>query len=377
MGSRAPARLVCAVAVLTLALLDCSGRQRLALAPAQTVLASERAELPVTRCGGRFVVQAVIDGAGPFRLVLDTGSSAILLGSRIADAAKLPSAGNGAVVGTVAGSRRLDRTVHVVALRVGQLELHDFKALVYATPDNLGGDARAYDGVLGMSAFSDVTLTLDFPRSRVFASRAPLPLDASTSEVDFSIGVPVVWASWGDFAVPAILDTGFTGEFALPHGGDWSFLTAPGLRARSGRLDGDVSFGSLVLATPSVRLTAQPALIGTEALRDVVLTLDAHNHRVRFEGPRTVASTPEQGIGASFREYEESWEVQSVFEDTPAALAGLHAGDRVVAIYELPVCAFACGKWQERVRSPHAVRLDVRRDGEPLAIVVGTATLLD
>jgi hypothetical protein len=365
------------VAVLTLACLDGRNRRHFATAAAHTILATETAELPVTRCGSRFVAHAMVDGVGPFRFIIDTGSSANFVGSRMVEAAKLASTAVRVAVGTVGGRRRLDRAAHVATLRLGALEISDFDALVYETPTDGGGDVSAYDGVLGMSAFSSVTLTMDFRNGRVQAARAPLAAGESTSLFDFSTGVPVMWASWGEFAAPVVIDTGFSGEFALPRSGDWQFATAPGVRARSGRLGGDVLLGTLVLAQPSVRLTAHPALVGTDALRDVVLTLDARSRHVRFEGPRTIAARPVHGIGVSFREYKESWKIESVFDDTPASRAGLREGDRVVAIDTSPVGTFACGKWEERLRSSLAVRLDVERDGEPLEFMVGSTKLVD
>jgi len=365
------------VAMSALAFLDCGSTRRFTPTPSQVVLATDPAGLEVTRCGGRFVAIATIDGVGPFRLVLDTGSSASIFSSGLAARASLPLAPVDAIVGTADGARRIDRAVHVRSLKMGAFEIADFDALVYPSTANLGVDAGAYDGILGMSSFTSVAITFDFPRGRVSVSSRTLAEDPFTSTLDVSMGVPVVWASWDDFTVPAVLDTGYTGELALPRGGAWSFATAPGRRAALGRLDGSVSIGTMVLEQPSVRLTEEPALVGTEALRNTVLTLDARTRLARFDGPRLVVARPKLGIGATFRQTDASWEIRSVFDDTPASRVGLRTGDRVLSIDGMPVRTFACGKWEERLGSPQPVRLQIERDGDPFGVEIVPTSLVD
>lgn len=363
-----------ATAVATAAI-ACGSDRRFTPAPARTTLGVQTVEIPVSRCGTRFIMLATVDGAGPFRFLLDTGSSVTLLGSNVASAASLRSLPGGGVIDTTSGSRKLDRAVRVGSLRSGELEVGEFDALVYERSEVT--DGRPFDGILGMSAFASVTLRLDYPAGRVSATRTPLREDDHTFTVDFSTGVPVVWASWGTFTVPAVLDSGYTGELALPRGGDWTFDTQPESRARYGRLHGDVSFANLVLAHPAVGWTDAPALIGGGALRDVVVTLDARNHLVRFDGPMTIARRSHRGIGVAFREGADSWEVVSAFDDTPATRAGLHVGDRVLAIDAAPVSTFGCGAWDDRLRKPDTVRLVVARGDQRLEFEIVPETLLE
>src|SRR5438477_7820894 len=81
-------------------MLACGSDRRFTAAPSRTTLGVQTAELPVLRCGTRFIVQATVDGAGPFRFLLDTGSSVTLLGSNVASAAGLRTLPGGGVVDT-------------------------------------------------------------------------------------------------------------------------------------------------------------------------------------------------------------------------------------------------------------------------------------
>ena len=85
-------------AAIAAAALACGSDRRFTAAPARTSLGVQTVELPVSRCGTRFIVQATVEGAGPFRFLLDTGSSVTLLGSNVANAANLRSLPGGGVI---------------------------------------------------------------------------------------------------------------------------------------------------------------------------------------------------------------------------------------------------------------------------------------
>lgn len=114
--------------------------------------------LPVERCGDFFLVEATLNGRGPFRLKLDTGYPRTQLSP--AAAASL-------------GARRSIRSIEAGDFRArGRIPIGvtDLDALGLA----LGRD---YDGIIGYTVFRDLLITYDFPAGAVRLRRGSLPAD--------------------------------------------------------------------------------------------------------------------------------------------------------------------------------------------------------
>ena len=162
---------------------------------------------PTTLDGaGRVVIPVVVNGQGPFRFLLDTGANRSALTSRLAarlglavsneEAVQLQGVTGGAVVGTaeidslVAGALRIDRT---------RLPVLD------ATLDRV-------DGVLGVEAFGNKRLVVDFDHDRVVIedSRSGPPSPRLTVlPARFRHGLLLVVDAYvGRIRVSAVLDSG-------------------------------------------------------------------------------------------------------------------------------------------------------------------------
>ena len=155
---------------------------------------------------GRIWAPVLINGRGPFRLVLDTGASDCAITAPVAAALGLaPESSHVVLVQGVAGSAIVP-TVEVESLSVGDLDLTSATLPIVA--DALGGA----EGVLGTAGLKDKRIDIDFRHDRItivrsHEQRAPigfvtLPLERSGP------GLLMVAASVARVRVHAVIDTG-------------------------------------------------------------------------------------------------------------------------------------------------------------------------
>jgi hypothetical protein len=161
---------------------------------------------PTTRDSiGRIWAPVLIDGKGPFRLVLDTGASRSALIPRVVEQLGLPVKPDGARVRGVTGAAVVP-TVRVQSLEFGELRVEDVTLPVVA--DVFGGA----DGVLGGDGLDDKRIVIEFRRDRISIARSrrqPAAVDFSVVPFEHTkaqgLRVPVMV---GPVKAVAIIDTG-------------------------------------------------------------------------------------------------------------------------------------------------------------------------
>jgi predicted aspartyl protease len=114
---------------------------------------------------GRIWAPVLINGKGPFRLVLDTGASKSALLPRVPRALGIPTQASAMRVHGVTGSTDVS-TVKIEQLEVGELLIESTTLPI--VPDVFGGA----DGVLGNEALGDKRIFIDFRRDRIEISRS-------------------------------------------------------------------------------------------------------------------------------------------------------------------------------------------------------------
>jgi predicted aspartyl protease len=155
---------------------------------------------------GRIWAPVMINGRGPFRLVLDTGASRSAITAQVADALGIPpDSSRPVLLRGVTGSLAVP-TIHVDSFAVGDVILTP--ATLPIVTDALGGA----EGVLGTEGFGDKRLYIDFEHDsititrsrgeRVRADFVVIPLERS------SAGLLAIHAQVGGVRVRAIIDTG-------------------------------------------------------------------------------------------------------------------------------------------------------------------------
>jgi predicted aspartyl protease len=156
---------------------------------------------------GRIVAAVMINGRGPFRFMLDTGSNRTVLAQSML--AKLSLAADPdasiSVVG-VAGSQ-IAASVHIDSLDAGAMHFRDVDLALLSGPVLYG-----LDGILGMEGFDGLKVSADFVRNLVSISKSrgrPAAERYAAIPVQFlSDRLLMIDALVGPLHVKAIIDTG-------------------------------------------------------------------------------------------------------------------------------------------------------------------------
>src|SRR5688572_5760884 len=118
---------------------------------------------PFERGYSDIVLEVRLNGRGPFRMLLDTGSTHTSVSSKTAEVIGAPVVAK-APMGSAAGSR-MTLVVRIAALEVGPVTVDELLASVV----DLGGvrTEDGIDGVIGHDALGSLRYTIEFRRRRV------------------------------------------------------------------------------------------------------------------------------------------------------------------------------------------------------------------
>jgi Aspartyl protease len=247
--------------------------------------------------GQRAVVQATLEGRGPYRLAVETGSPNVQLSPRLVRELALPRAGGG-------GRGSL--------FRLDSLQIGDVIVRGLAVGSDEALERIGVDGVLGLDAYADLVLTVDYPAARLVLSRDSLPTPDGADvlpavRVGPFIGIPV---DAGGVREVGVVDTQGGILFqAIPEEAErLAFSGTPRVVGRAivgggapvevkeARLAGDLKLGRHVFHQPRIAVHRLPAdipsrmTIGTQALRHFCLTIDQRSMRVRLARADTSAT---------------------------------------------------------------------------------------
>jgi hypothetical protein len=154
---------------------------------------------------GRIVAPVMINGRGPFKLMVDTGANRSLITTTVADALGIDYLSAPLVtMNGVTGSAQVP-AVGIERLEAGELVLEGLQVPVL--PPHLVGNA---DGILGIAGLREQRLVVDFDRDRVTISRSKL-WETSLLRIDahrVAGGLLAVKGRVGRIKVVAIMDTG-------------------------------------------------------------------------------------------------------------------------------------------------------------------------
>lgn len=160
---------VVAVGLLALAV-GCATAPRYRFVPQKTTLAADRVELPTSEMAGLLLAEVRLNGAGPFRLMVDTGATGLCIPEALARQLGLPEVPRSETTGEGHGVTVKVRTVRVARLECGGLTLEKIEALQMRDADmaNLRQAMPEADGVLDLprSAMSNSNSISRVSRSR-------------------------------------------------------------------------------------------------------------------------------------------------------------------------------------------------------------------
>jgi len=247
-------------------------------------------EVPMELVGGlRAVVLTTLNGKGPYRLLVETGSPRVQLTTPVLTTLALPPGGmDGA-----------DSLFRLDSLRIGGVLV---RGLAVGRGDEV--ERLGADGVLGLDAYADLLLTLDYPAGRLSLTRDTLPTPDGAEvlpavRVGPFVGVTVELAGQKEVGVldtqggllvqtiPAVADRLVVEQPLRVVGRAIVGGNAP-VEVKGGRLAGDMILGRYVFRRPRIAVHPLPpdipsrVTIGAGALRYFRVGIDQRSMRVRL-----------------------------------------------------------------------------------------------
>lgn len=253
---------------------------------------------PLEVINGKPYVMVEINGKGPYRFLVDTGTGGdAIVSPQLVSQLDLPAAGEGrlddpsGLGGQRFPLRKLD------TLRIADMDFYAIKAIEHDIPSNSGN----CDGILGFRMFRDFLLTLDYVKNRLVLADGELMPDGERSVLPFRMpdGVPLVGMKIGNRDVEALIDSGGSG-LGVPESliKDMPLSAQPALYAKGqslftyfdikiARLATDIQLGDLTFPQPWVEVHhAFPlANFGSFPLQHFIVTFDQENKLLRLEAP--------------------------------------------------------------------------------------------
>ena len=315
--------------------------------PGRTTLGSKLVLVPTKAIGNYLVVEAKWDRSGPYRFLIDTGSSVTLVtpafAKRYASKEAPPSDAPRVRVLSADGQATELPPTTLRQLSLGDARFDDVFALIYdcaALSAHLG---VKIDGILGFPLFRETLLTLDYPRARVLlqSPRDTALIPGSAIPLNDASKTPLISLRLGDRTLVALIDSGSDAPLSLnPVGLNPAFATPPRDGATVSTLTGDrpqkigrladtLGLGDYQLPRPLVELTDELSALGGGILKNFSVTFDQEHDRVYFQrdSREPIASPPRRSAGVSFSKTPAYWRIASVVPGSPADAAGIKPGD--------------------------------------------------
>jgi len=239
-------------------------------------------------------VSVMVNGRGPYRFLIDTGTGAqALVTPELAQELSLPAVGHARLKDPSGIGEQRSETAWIESLNIAGAEFSEIEAVVH----NLYGDVNC-QGVLGFTLFEDYLLTLDFPGHRILLAPGALDRNASGSVLPFRMpdGVPIVHLQIDEQQFEAQLDSGGTG-LSVPEkdSRELKFQETPvdfangesvstKFQIKAARLESDVRLGRYTFKQAFIEINSAFPLvnIGSTPLQHFVVTFDQVNDLVRL-----------------------------------------------------------------------------------------------
>ena len=339
--------------------------------PGRTSMGSPLVMLPAQAIGNFLLIEAKWDRFGPYRFLIDTGSSVTLVTPALAKRyagrdAPNPNSPRVRVTGADGNITELPRS-SLRRIELGDARFDDVDALVYDCAPLSAHLGLRIDGVLGFPLFRETLLTLDYPGQRVLlqpARNAPL-VPGTVIGFDDARKTPLINVRVGERSLVALIDSGSDAFFTLnPVGLVPRFAFGPTVGATIGTIAGDrtqsigrlgesLSLGDYVFHQPIVEMTDELSAIGGGMLKYFSVSFDQLHDRVTFyrESREPIATAARRSAGVSFNKTPAYWRVAGVVPNSSSAAEGIQHGDLVTRINGEPVARWDLRRYEQLVAS--------------------------
>lgn len=316
-------------------------------------LPGDSVSVPVEMVDGHVSVQVMLDGKGPYPFLFDTGAHGSVMDLAFATEQGL-ALGEEVTVGSPGGAGRPGRRATIKRLELGGLTVHGMSSIAF---DGLPFPRTATSprGVIGPYGLSGLLVTLDYPGQRLVFRRGALP-EPDDREVfgwDDRQRLPEIPITVGGRELKAHLDTGSSGGISVPTALAAQLaldgpLTDAGYAQtvdrvhglRGARLKGSLALGRYTVENPTLTFSdvgAGLGNLGVGILGGLVITVDPAHRRLRLAGPAdgriSQKNTVKPHYGMQLSDLAGNPpEVLVVDAGSPAELAGVQKGDRIVQL---------------------------------------------
>jgi CubicO group peptidase (beta-lactamase class C family) len=269
-------------------------RQRRGAEGPGEVMIRGKVQLPMELTRHVPVIEAKVNGKGPFRFQVDTGFGGMVeVTPAVAKTLELPVIG-ASIGGDPSGkNQRTMRVLSAESVDVGDAHFGQVEV------SEGGPHFEGIDGVIGLQLFNGLIVTFDYPNSRFNVDGGGLPAADGAKVLTYRVehGVPNIDIDVAGQKVKTDIDSGSPALLSMPlslakslplasepqvvgHGrtvgNEFDIYAAP--------MKGEVHVGGITLTDPRVDFVDlfPNANLGFRFLKDYVVTFDPANHRVRF-----------------------------------------------------------------------------------------------
>lgn len=386
------------VLALTLALFLVGCMSKHDLKPGRTVLPKNSLSIPAQIVGNQFIVETRWDKHGPWRFLIDTGSSVTLVS---ADFARRYASEKAALAAPSVHVKSADgQSTILPAVTIRRIELDDARfenvqALVFDFSEISAHLGVKIDGVLGFPLFRETVFTLDYPQSRLVLTATgptPDPAFAQGTTIKFTNArrTPFIPVRLGGENFIALIDSGNDGPLLLNLIGlhpTFSYGPSPGVTVGTltgsrtqeiGRLEQPLDIGPHRFEKPIVDLTDQISAIGGEILRNFAVTFDQSRNQVSFRRDSSIPIPPQirRAAGLSFSKTPTYWRIASVVPGSPADAVGVQTGDLVIRINGETVADWNLRRYESVVRRASEITFTFLKGTKETPVVIPTFDLV-
>ena len=354
--------------------------------------------IPAEISSHEMFVNIMVNGHGPFRVMVDTGCSVTMVSPELAEAvgAAVPDQDEDVIV----AQNGLGDFTEVQRVVLGTLDLGGvcFEGVVAAVSDSfeklslIGG--QRVDGALGFPLFADLFLGLDFPNRRVLlSSKWPVNVPAVRASLPVieHADVPFVQVRIQGKPVEVMIDTGANQSLQMPIDLASSFQWKEMPRAGSlvavigevgregiGRLAGSLTLGSIQQVEPIAVISSGPPSIGLRSLERFCVIFHQSENRVWLCGPDSapIMPTSERTSGLSLYADPGGWRIAGVIPGSPAAAAHLTAGSLVTQIENKPAATWTRDQLEQWIESHATIALVVTEQSGERALTLSAWDLV-
>lgn len=253
-------------------------------------------QAPMAERYGKPYVMVMLNGRGPFRFVIDTGTGAdALVTPELAQLIGLPTVGQASLSDPSGMGAKRAPVAYIDTLEVAGIQFNGIRAVEHS----FFAEAGACEGLLGFTLFRNYLLTLDFPNRMVTLTEGELQPDGGKSVLPFRMqdGVPIARLQVdGLQPVEAQLDSG-GGGLLLPEKLaaqlKWDVepvvfasgrSVATRFELKAAKMASDVKLGRYTFTHPVVEIHPAFPLVnfGSPPMQIFAITFDQKNLLVRF-----------------------------------------------------------------------------------------------